>query len=137
MNKNMKVILGIGLVAILVLMLVSMFMLQQVPVVKQSQDLSGRIQFLFDLEKVRIVQMAAAQGIRYRLLIRPRTMLTDSARKRLVDAVGHYLWQNPPSVPPAEVWVVCQEQHGGACASQFKNSEYQVLPPVIPGKKRP
>jgi hypothetical protein len=135
MNKNLKIIVTIGVVGILLLVVVSMFMLQQLPTVKQSHGLAGHMQILFDLEKIRIAQITTVQGIKYRATIHPYRPLTVTAREKLMAEVGGYLWQHPAGAFPAEVWVVCQEQQGRGCSRECKSFARQIMPPDL--KKRP
>lgn len=132
MNKSAKVIIVMGLMAMLALLLMSLCAVEGIPQLRELADLSQQIRSRFHLDQVFIARTRTQAGFRYRATFEVEG-LTQQDIATTQEQIGHYIWNNPGRYQiPAEVWVVYQKQQGWACTRRIHKVEKQIMPPAIP-----
>lgn len=123
MTKNIALM---GIAALFLVLLSSLFLLQKSPQMQAIKNLSHKIQEKFILDKVVIVRGTPPQPVSYRVLISTHFPVEGEPRKMLLQDVGEYFLQNCQLSPtPQKVSVVYHREIGG-CSYQAESETLSI-----------
>ena len=128
MYKTHKIIISLGIIAVILLFIMGLFGLEQSPWAKQLRTFSTQIQTEFNLSSIRIARVKLPAGFFYRITFVPEEPLTEEKLENLMQKLGKYVWKNlPEKEKPAKVSIVyLSETTGFSCSHNTTRIQREI-----------